>query len=85
MIIAAGVLGASLILVGVYLWNAQRRREDTVGSTGSAPRDEQLTLLRAIADLDIQFEKDEIPEPEYHQQRDQLKARLMEIMTGDDD
>ncbi len=85
VIIAAGILGVSLILAGVYLWNTQRSREDTVEPDGAATKDDQLTLLQDIADLDNQFEKGEIPEAEYHQQRDQLKARLKEIMTGDDD
>jgi mono/diheme cytochrome c family protein len=80
--IGAGVLGAVLVLVGLWWYRSARPRTP---SLAPAEPEGQEPLLRAIAALDEAFERGEVPEVDYRRQREDLKRRALRLMERGDD
>lgn len=79
-------LGLGLVVAGLVWGRALRRGSDEAGPEMEADQDEasQEALLRAIAALDEEFERGDIDEEAYREQREALKGRLIEEMRRDD-
>ncbi len=81
LVIAAALLGAVLIGVGVWGWLRSRRDESQAAEAehATAPEDAREALLQSIADLDDDFQAGRVPKDEYAGRRAALKEQLLEL------
>lgn len=83
LLIGLGALGLVLIVVGVVLFLRERRREqaeDEQEFEDDSLGEDKDSIMDAILALDDQFKAGGIPKPAYEKRRDELKARLKEII-----
>jgi hypothetical protein len=74
-----GALLASLLLFSGFRASRGPSREVLPGDGARDEEREQRELMvRAVAELDERFQRGEVPEPEYQQERDRLKSRILE-------
>ena len=86
LIVALGVLGGALILVGLGWWYfGSRRPEGLDVSDGQDPPQDKEALLHAIAALDDAFDSGDLDEDEYQKRRSELKKKLTDLMRQDRD
>ena len=85
--IGLSVLGAALIIVGLYFWwrNRQQDRETPLGKTEATVQSSQTEdLMDAIIALDDLYKVGELSEKEYQQRRAKLKERLRKAVEQQD-
>jgi mono/diheme cytochrome c family protein len=85
LVIAAALLGAVLIGVGVWGWLRSRRAEAEAmqAEADSAPEDAREALLQSIADLDDDFQAGRVMKDEYAVRRAALKEQLLVLEDGE--
>ncbi|RME07605.1 MAG: hypothetical protein D6803_03500 [Anaerolineae bacterium] len=87
LVIGLSVFGLALIATGVYLWRRSHIEASYDAETADLPeRDETVDdLLDAILALDNLYKQGEIPEEAYRRRRGELKARLQQMLDGDEE
>ncbi|MFZ5920751.1 MAG: c-type cytochrome [Chloroflexota bacterium] len=81
LLIGAGGLGVVLILLGVYLfWRDRRANPEAEFDESEAAIETAQDALDAVIALDDQFRAGAISEENYKHRRDELKARLKELL-----
>jgi mono/diheme cytochrome c family protein len=88
LMIGVGALGVVLIGAGIYLWQRNRTDDewevvDTEGSQAPSSDETQEDLMDAIIALDDRYKAGDLPESAYRQRRDDLKARLQDLVDSD--
>ncbi len=82
--IGLGILAATVIAAGVWLYQINKRQKLPVGkeSTSSAkPVESPESIMDAILALDDLYKEGQIPEEPYRKRRAELKDRLRELMA----
>jgi len=80
LLIAIVIVGELLLIGGLVVW-FRRRRAKTKGTSLSLQ--EQIdALVRQIADLEVRYERGEIDEPAFQQQRTALRDELAALMSA---
>lgn len=78
IVMVLALVGVGFIAAGVFVFFMRRRGSDDSSSLIDA-------LVRQIAELDADHEQGRINHDVYQRQRQQLKARLTELLSEDDD
>jgi hypothetical protein len=92
LLIGAGALGATLVIVGVWLFRKNRTEEaededeeEDLEAVSSDLPDDRDALMDAIIALDDLYKAGELPEEAYQQRRSQLKEKLDRMVGKDHD
>jgi len=85
LMIGLGAFGVVLIGTGIYLWRRNRTDDEwndveVDGEDVPAAAETQADLMDAIIALDDLFQAGDLPEDAYRKRREDLKARLQELV-----
>jgi hypothetical protein len=85
VLIGLGALGGVLVLSGLWLFLRNRSQaveteEDEADDAEEYEAEDADTLMDKIIALDDLFREGKLPEDAYQQRRDELKARLAQVM-----
>ena len=85
LVIGLGIFGAVLVLAGLFFFLRSRNSKDDMYEEDDSGEIDALgdnpdQLMDAIASLDDQFKAGTLAQEAYHKRRDELKARLKDIL-----
>lgn len=80
---AAAIVGAAMIGFGVWWW--RRGGESEEESDAGEPETEWANVLRAIAELDDAYEREEMAEEDHRIRRAELRARAKAMLQAKED
>jgi hypothetical protein len=88
LLVGLSVFGAALVLAGVWLYRRTRSREPALEVehapasrvAGDVGVDSAESLMDAIIALDDLYQAGQLPEEAYQKRRDEMKARLKDIL-----
>ena len=85
LVIGLGIFGAVLVLAGLFFFLRSRNSKDDMYEEDDSDEIDALgdnpdQLMDAIASLDDQFKAGTLAQEAYHKRRDELKARLKDIL-----
>lgn len=80
-LVGVGLLGLAMIVVAVYLYVRERRQAMAIpAETGEAEFEDAESVLDAIIAVDDLHRAGKIPDEAYQERRDELKAKLKDLM-----
>ncbi len=92
LMIGIGALGVVLVVTGIYLWQRNRIADaddewdevSEISDQSSAVAETPDELMDAIIALDDLYQAGDLPEAAYQKRREELKARLQEVVQSDE-
>ncbi len=81
--VAIALIGAGVLSIGVAAYIFIKDKQSAPKSHPQGDNKAQINaLMKQIAELDMQHQDGKLPEGEYHQLRDKLKAQLTQLMKN---